>query len=690
MLQWHNFLPLMENSLSNGNMNMVVGDAKQSIYRFRNGEVEQIIELPRIYRRPEGGFGNRCETQFVNSAQKMTLGTNYRSSKNVVKFNNTFFRYAGKSLQFADVYNDTEQVYDPKNQGGFVSVEVFHGDMRMIEYKEKVKSSILKQIRDLHNQGVDYKDITILVRSNSDGTDIADYLVSNGIEVLSAESVLLQSSDKVQLIVNTLKLMVEDKNPVTQKTIEHFYNETNPSDYASRDAIHRISSSGEAINRVCTGGIYDECAKICKSYNFNILEDVFLQYFMNMVYEWQCRHSAGIGDFLEFWDKKKDKLAVQITGDLDCVNIMTIHKAKGLEFKIVMYPYANTTLKTRKTQDEIWLQCADNQYAKDIPYLDAFLLKLSKEKLEGTDFEPLLEKEENKTMLDTLDLMYVAMTRAKDMLFVYTNDEKHTDKSERKYSLFTDFFDVLSTDSLDIQHVKNDDDVAGFDDYFVKHDEIDEVEGEERTLYNYGDAVSTLLKIKETGSDDEDVKILELKEGATTPKALNWSEKLHFDADPTMIWAEKGSFMPEEWGSLVHQILSKIRTIDDAEKALRPYINDGTIDEEQAAKLLATFRKVTDIPELKPAFAEDAIVKNEMDIHTYDGRIIRPDRYAETKEGTILIDYKTGKAHEEYFSQLQDYTTALMQMNCNQNIKAYLVYLGDEIRLVEVKLDRLF
>ena len=140
----------------------------------------------------------------------------------------------------------------------------------------------------------------------------------------------------------------------------------------------------------------------------------------------------------------------------------------------------------------------------------------------------------------------------------------------------------------------------------------------------------------------------------------------------------------------MHQILSRIKTIDDAEKALRPYVNDGTIDAEQAAKLLDTFRKVTEIPELKPAFSADAIVKNEMDIHTSDGRIIRPDRYAETPHGTILIDYKTGKEHEEYFNQLQDYMSALIQMNGNKKLKAYLVYLDDEISLVEVKMDRLF
>ena len=675
VLQWQNFLPLMENSLAFGNMNMIVGDAKQSIYRFRSGEVDQIINLPRIFRRPDNEFGARCEAQLVNSAQKMSLGTNYRSSANIVKFNNTFFRFiasgdkVGVPSNIADVYRDAEQIYNPQKPGGFVSIEVFHGDMTTAEYKAKVKSSMLKQIIDLHNQGVDYKDITILVRSNNDGTDIADYLVANGIEVLSAESVLLQSSDKVQLIVNTLKLMVDEDNPVTQKAVEYFADSTNYSNYACRDAIHRISS----------GGIYDICIQICKKYNFNLLDDVFIQYFMNTVYEWQCRHTSGIGDFLEFWEKKKNKLAVQITGDLDCVNIMTIHKAKGLEFKVVLYPYADTSLKSSNgfTQSDIWLQCADNKYTKDIPYLDSFLLKLSKDKLTGTEFEPLVENEENKTMLDVLDIMYVAMTRAKNMLYVYTNDYC----PKEGYNIFTDFF----ADNLDIQHVNTDNDNPEFNDYFVKNDEFKISEADEMTSYNYGDFDATILKVKEKDSQDDEVKILELKDGETAPATLNWSEKLKVEADPTMIWAEKGSFMPEEWGSLVHQILSKIRTIDDAEKALRPYVNDGTIDMEQAAKLLETFRKVTDIPQLKPAFSADAVVKNEMDIHTNVGKIIRPDRYAETPNGTILIDYKTGKEHDDHKKQLRDYMSAIIQMNPMQQIKAFLVYIGDEVKAVEVK-----
>lgn len=684
VLQWQNFLPLMENSLSFGNMNLLVGDAKQSIYRFRSGEVEQIISLPKIYKRPEGEFGERCEAQFVNSAQKMTLGTNYRSSKNVIKFNNTFFRFAERFLNIADVYHDAEQIYDAKKQGGFVSVEVFDGELKAAEYKERVKSAILKQIIDLHGQGVGYKDITILVRSNNDGTDIANYLVENGIEVLSAESVLLQTSDKIQLIVNTLKYLVDDKNPVTRKAIEYFC-EKNCGDaksYFSTELLQGIKNQAYSL--------YDLCVQICKHYGFNMLEDVFLQYFMNAVHEWQCRHSAGIGDFLDFWEKKKGKLAVQLSGDLDCVNIMTIHKAKGLEFNVVMYPYADTNLRSSQgyTQSELWLQCADYEDTKDIPYLDAFLLKLSKEKLAGTTFEPLVDKENDKTMLDVLDIMYVAMTRAKDMLFVYTNDKKPSEKSDNNYNLFTDFF----TDNLDIQHVKSENDVSDFDDYFIKNNEIVIEECDDKKSYRYGDFASTILKIKEKTAKDDDLKmkILELKEGMDAPKSLNWIEKLKVDPDPTMIWSKKGTFLPEEWGSLVHEILSKIRTIADAEKALRPYVNDGTIDEQQAASLLQTFRKVVEIPELKPAFSDDAVVKNEMDIHTADGRIIRPDRYAETKNGIILIDYKTGKPDEKYHAQLQNYMVALMQMNGSQDIRAYLVYLGDDIKIDEVRLDKLF
>lgn len=691
VLQWQNFLPLIDNSLAQGNMNLIVGDAKQSIYRFRSGEVEQIINLPKIYNMPKGDFAASCEQQFVASADKKSLDTNYRSHKNVIKFNNTFFRFAERYLVDSEVatnldhvFDDTEQRYTGKD-GGVVSVELFSSELETKDYREKVMASMLSKIQELHSEGVEYKDITIQVRSNKEGTEIADFLVANGIEVISAESVQLQSSDKVQLIVNTLQYLVNNDNPIAIKTISYFYEKTHPekglsfskeNHFVKLDEPFRIELQ-DIYNQAYS--IYDLCVQLCKYYDFNVLEDVFVQYFMNMLYDWQSSHSAGVDAFVEYWERKKKSLSVQITGELNCVNIMTIHKSKGLEFKVVMYPFADTMLKSKQglTQKERWIQCADDPNTKDIPYLDAFLLPISSAALQGTEYEHILKREEQKSMLDTLDVMYVSMTRAKEQLYIYTTDK--VSKTDTGYNIFTDFFN----NDIDIQHLKKEDDDKSFNDYFLKKDEITVETKDDSVVYTYGDAAS-LMTDENHESKNNDVEILELMETEPSPKSLNWFEKLSVEPDPTMMWSEKGTFMPDEWGSLVHEILSKIKTIDDAERALRPYVNDGTLDDVQALKLIAAFKNITDIECIKPAYSSDALVLNEMDIHTSSGKIIRPDRYAVTQNGTILIDYKTGKRNEKYHQQLQDYMRALREMNGNQEIKAYLVYLGDEVEVEEV------
>ncbi|MCQ2315793.1 MAG: UvrD-helicase domain-containing protein [Bacteroidales bacterium] len=685
VLQWQNFLPLIDNSLAQGNMNLIVGDAKQSIYRFRSGEVEQIINLPKIFDMPEGAFAESCEEQFIASADKRSLDTNYRSHKNVIKFNNTFFRFAKRYLASEDtgtnlehVFDDTEQIYNSRD-GGLVSVELFHDELETKEYKEKVMESMLRKIIELHSQGVDYKDITILVRSNGQGTEIANYLVGHDIEVLSADSVQLQTSDKIQLIISTLQYFTKPQSPVIRKTMSYFFEKT-----------HGIGMDNQVLNELQSihneaYSLYDSCAQLCRSFGFNILEDVFVQYFMNMLYDWQCTHSAGVDAFLEYWEKKRNILNVQITGELNCVNIMTIHKSKGLEFKIVMYPFADTMLKTRQglTQKEMWVQCADDKNTKDIPYLDAFLLPISSTALQGTEYEHVLKREEKKSMLDTLDVMYVAMTRAKKMLFVYTSDKC----PKTGYNIFNDFFDE-NTNYNDIQHLRKDNEESQFSDYFLKKDEVSTEKMDDRKVFTFGHA--DFNDWNESGRKSNDVDILELDDDETAPKSLKWFERLSVEPDPTMVWASKETFMPDEWGSLVHEIFSKIRTKADIDRVLRQYVNDGTIDEKQAEALKQKFNKIIEIECLKPAYSADAVIMNEMDIHTSSGHVMRPDRFVITVKGTILIDYKTGKHNEKYHQQLQDYIIALREMVGNQDIKAYLVYLGDEIDVEEVRLDRLF
>lgn len=689
VLQWQNFLPLIDNSLSGGNKNFIVGDAKQSIYRFRGGEVEQIINLPRIFNKPKTDFARHCESQFVNSADKLSLNTNYRSYQCVVKFNNTFFRFAARYLEsdgglgLNKVFDDTEQLCN-RNEKGLVSVEMFSGDLETKQYNEKVFESMLSKIRELRKEGFDYKDVTILVRTNSEGTKIANYLVENGVEVMSAESVQLQTSDKVLLIVNTLHYLVDNENPVTIKNMSYFFEQTHQGNKMDLINNGKKLSLGKQVEDELqlihnqAYSIYDLCVQICKYYGFNVLEDVFVQYFMNMLYDWQCSHSAGIDAFVDFWENKKSKLSVQITGDLDCVNIMTIHKSKGLEFNIVMYPFANTNLNSSAgmTKNEIWIKCSEDDNTKDIPYLDAFLLPISKKSMKDTVYENVMKHEQQKSMLDTLNVMYVSMTRAKQRLYIYTSGK--VSKTEGSYNIFNNFF----SEKNDISDFKGKSEGRTFDDYFMNMEEVREEIFENRIIYTYGDAESAKKNVAAS------VEILELKDTEPTPTTLNWYEKLSTEPDPTMIWSHNGTFMPDEWGSLVHEMFSKINTIADADRAMKPYINDGTIDEKQAEKLISLFRKMADNECLKPAFSDDAVVMNEMDIHTSKGKLFRPDRYAVAKTGTILIDYKTGKRNKKYHEQLQNYVNELREMNGDADIKAYLVYLGDDVEVEEVVLDR--
>lgn len=680
-LQWFNFLPLVHDSLSEGNMNLLVGDAKQAIYRFRNGEVEQIIKLPEIFKCPDNEFGRDCQRQFVNTIEYKSLKKNYRSTKNIVLFNNSFFDFSNKFLErndYIEVYkNNLKQAYRQNQEyDGLVRVEIFKMDEFKEEgknranqklYKNAVKNSMLKQIKQLINKEFKYKDITILVRSNADGSDIAEYLTHNKIPVISADSILLKSSNKVQLIILTLKYLLHNDNPVTKLSLMYFLEACNivEKDFCDLQTVLNSDFDDEKIINIRNQSysLYDICARIVKIYGFKVIDDVFLQYFMNLVQDWQNTQNQGIEMFLEYWERKRDTFFVMISGDVNAVQIMTIHKAKGLQFKVVLYPYAFTALPEKLRSTEEWLNCKDFETLKDIPYIDTFLLNIKKD-LAGTKFERYYTEEKEKAMLDDFNIMYVAMTRPEDLLFMYSND--YESSSAGSYNIFNEYFKFIAENVIpDMRCEKN--------------------EEERSTVYQFGEIEYHEKKDKKSAFD-----VLKLDENKTSPDNMDWVKSLKVDPDPTMFWAEKEGFMPQEWGTMVHDILSDIKTIDDAVMAIRPYINDGTLDEEQGERLLKQFQKIVNIPEIKEAYDKNALIKNEMDILTVDGMILRPDRYAELPNEIILIDYKTGKPDESHHEQLRSYMAALQNMNVRKNIKAYLVYIGEEIMLRQVFLDRFF
>ena len=676
VLQWQNLLPLIDNGLASGQMSMVVGDGKQSIYRFRSGEVEQIVNLPDIYALPkddrEAAF-RQFEQNLKDNFAFKNLDTNYRSFANVVDFNNAFFEAAYKNLspESQKVYvaekpgtDEGVSIYQKKakTEEGLVQVELYDNESQPDYCLDRVEA-IIRELVD--QRGYQYKDITILTRKSDLGSEIANYLNDKGIPVISQVSILLKSSDKVQLLVNTLRHLMYEDNEVHIANVLYYWMLTQNPDFEGDvsqcfNEVKAIAKGETAIETVMGIGepgllietlskatcLYDLCASLMRIFHFDTIRDAFLNYFMDEVFRWQSGPMEGIVGFLAFWDKKENVLAVKsVSGN--AVNIMTIHKSKGLEFPVVIYPEAIVDLDEKLNASKVaeeWLRPEDLGF-EAIPNLDKVLFKMDKNAENMGEFAVQhIEKEKESNRLDNLNLLYVAFTRAVQRLYVIAKQSK-ADKPNLLREFCAD---------------KEECEVQGNDDALV---------------YRFGSPDFRNPKEKTDEVKDEPM---------TDSMASDWFGKITVDPNPTMVWQSKSDkLLPREFGELVHQILAKIRTANEIESVLSPYVTDATIDEETAAWIRERFMQMVQHPQIASAFDSSAKVKTECEI-LQQGKVLRLDRYAELPDAIYLIDYKTGKAEEEHQKQVRNYANALKEMT-DKEIRAFLVYLAEAgIEIVSV------
>lgn len=676
VLQWQNLLPLIDNGLSSGNMSMVVGDGKQSIYRFRSGEVEQIVNLPEIYALPK----DECEAAFRQFEQNLkdnfafkNLDTNYRSYAQVVEFNNAFFESV-----FTNLSSDLQKVYVSEKPGthekvdivqkisktdneGLVQVDLYDAENQPNYCFDKVEA-IIRELTG--TKGYQYSDIALLTRKSDYGSEMANYLNDKGIPVISQESILLKSSDKVQLLVNTLRYLLYGDNETNVANVLFYWKLTQEPDFDGDlsqmfGTVKAIAKGETAIESVMGLGVagmlqaalskatclYDLCANLLRIFHFDTIHDAFLNYFMEEVFKSQYGIKEGVADFLTYWDTKQDKLAV-MSANGNAVQIMTIHKSKGLEFPVVIYPEAiidlDEKLNASKAAEE-WLRPEDLGF-EAIPNLDKVLFKLdSKAESMGEKALDKVEKEKDSNRLDNLNLLYVAFTRAVQRLYIIAKQGKAD-----KPNIIRDFF-------------KNND---------------HQVPGNNALVYRFGSP--DFMKPKEKEKEEK-------KELTTESVAGDWFSKINVDSNPTMVWQSKSDkLLPREFGELVHQILAKIRTSSEIEAVLQPYLNDGTIDQETSIWIQERFMQMSQHPQIAPAFDPSAKVKTECEIlyPSYKDKVIRLDRYSELPDAIYLIDYKTGQRKEEHHNQVRTYANALREMT-DKEIRGYLVYLAENVIDVE-------
>ena len=684
IMQWQNLLPLIDNGLSTNEMSMVVGDGKQSIYRFRSGEVGQLVSLPEIFALPEDerheAFA-QYQDNLVSHFGFSQLDTNRRSFQNIIKFNNDFFEKTYKELseEHQRVYIDQNEELGKevsvaqktyKKEEGFVQVQLYdHND------KEYCFGAIVELIVDLLEKGYQYGDIAILTRKSELGSSIANYLNDKKIPVVSRDSILLKSSDKVRLIVNTLRYLIDRSNEVWVANELYLWQLVNkPEDsYDVTQLFNPVKAiaKGDADIETALGigepdlltailskatCLYDLCASLMRIFGFDAINDAFLDYFMEEVFKWQNGVAESITDFLDFWDKKQDVLSIESVS-ADAVNIMTIHKSKGLQFPVVIYPNAIVELDEhlggKGKKEEVWVRPEELGF-EQIPHLEKVLLRLDSDaELMGSVARKLCDDENNSNRLDNLNLLYVAFTRAMQRLYIFAEDGG-------KQNVVQNY---LNNESLPDGAAVN----------------------EEHRLLQFGDPDFEKPKAKEEKTD----KVTVIGKADLELASCDWFEKINVDNAPSMFWMSPDDQMsPSEWGELVHEMLSKIETSADIDHALQPYIMEGIIDIETSTVLKERMMQMVNDPIIGKAFADNAKVKNECEILS-DSQIMRPDRFAELPNEIILLDYKTGKKDPKHHQQLKDYIVALREM-VTKDIRAYLVYLTDPIEVEEVVMDTLF
>lgn len=667
ILQWQNLLPLIDNGLAAGEMSMVVGDGKQSIYRFRSGEVEQIVRLPEIYALPN----DERQPAFLHYEQNLkdnfsftNLDTNYRSFAEVVDFNNAFFESAYKVLspESQKVYvsqkpgtDEGVRIHQEKNKTdkGLVQVELYNAENQPDYCFGRVEAVIRELVE---NHGYRFADITLLTRKSDYGAEMANYLNDKGIPVISQVSILLKSSDKVQLLVNTLRYLMFDDNEANIANVLYSWKLTQTPGFEGDvsscfNEVKAIAEGEVAIETVMGIGepgllrnalahatcLYDLCSALLHIFRFDGIRDSFINYFMEEVFKWQSGPKEGIVEFLSFWDKKQDVLAVKsVSGN--AVNIMTIHKSKGLEFPVVIYPEAITDLDEKlnpSKSPEEWLRPQDLGF-EAIPNLEKVLFKMDKNAENMGDLAlEQVEKERESNRLDNLNLLYVAFTRAVQRLYVIAKQGK-ADKPNIIRNFLADKGDhQLQSDAAQV--------------------------------YRFGSPDFRNPKEEKAKTD-----VVSLTDSVST----DWLQRISVDADPMQLWRSTSDrLQPREWGELVHEILSKIRFEADMETVLSPYLSNGTIDEETASWIREMFMQMSSHPLIGRAFATQAKIKTESEI-LYHGEVLRLDRYAELPDDIYLIDYKTGKKENAHQAQVQRYSAALREMT-QKVIRAFLVYLSD-------------
>ncbi|MGM5630549.1 UvrD-helicase domain-containing protein [Apibacter raozihei] len=609
-LQWNNLTPLIDNArVSNGTSITLVGDPKQAIYRFRSGKPEILMNLI-----------SSSEQQNITV---ITLGNNYRSLPNIVDFNNKFYKFLAEteldSKEYRVLFGDNSYQVPKQEKGGRVQVSFVKPSDEEGNY---LASTVLDIIKEAIENGFSYKDIAVLVRNKKHSYPIVELLAENDIPILTEEALLVASSPAVKSIIAAFRWLnqVHDKE---QLVIMLYYlwklDKIIIKDYTAEMLIIKNLNFDESIvylqNQLGINvryqqnnslSFFDFAEELIQSLGFGSKENMYLSALLDLILQMEKSGAISLKEFLESWELKSPGLSIRFPENMNAVQIMTIHKSKGLEFPVVINPI----MDRRNMNEEYWFPLDKSLYNGFEQYYTS-----TKSGLEEVDenIKEVVDYQSFEKSIDDLCVQYVATTRASQQLFLI--QEK---KEKSKETLIEKF---LSANSYNISEKSIE--LYDQDNYGSKGSENEKnISNEEKINWN----------------------------------SNRWNKKIRVSTEMHKYYSEENKDI--QYGNSIHTILEQVNTYDDLQKVIKKMVLNGIIQKKEESSVTSILQAVVTHPQLVKYFQQGTEIFSEQEI-LFEGKFYRPDRLVKINDQFTIIDFKTGDELSKHSKQIEGYSKAL-------------------------------
>lgn len=653
VMQWHNLVPLVVESLEKSaeNESLVVGDSKQAIYRWRGGETKQLTALPKLIGSENDVNLQDSERTFDLYLEREPMEYNFRSREEIVKFNNRLFQFItdrDELTPFHQIYKESSQKPFRKTSGGYIQMNQIErkatGEEKQ-HYYDRLFQVFEEQLNQVFSHGYSGGDIAIICRNNRELELIAQFLQEKGKSFTSKESLRLRHEKAIEIFPSLVRLFAYPHHQILQAEVANFL-----LDYgviqADRKKVNELIGKKRLTSLSGFAKLMEEIEPTLQFTQLNQAEllplweqfvswlpidlqnSTYVSFFRDELWQFITINGNNLEAFLDWWDENYDELFVKSSDAAEGIQLLTIHKSKGLEFEVVMMPFSNW--KFTVSTENRWV--TTDLYPDD-NLRDAYLPM--KKEMGETAIASEFQQSKEDIYLDNLNLLYVATTRAVSELYLIIDDFSEKNKKE-----------LIG--------------VAQINQFL-------------NTYFDWGNSNEMSFGQPTTAKRKAKAELNEIQ--LPVKQAVFGQVGVAVNNRASVIWSEDVRDKID-FGSVVHTLLENIKSRQDISPAVYQAVADGFITEEQQEELQSMIQNVVDHPDLTDYFQRNLNILAEQAIITPEGKEFIPDRIIlNENENTVkILDFKTGKQNSSHKKQIEAYAELLKLMNYKV-IEKKLVYL---------------